>query len=162
MSILVKLFPRLLFCELVQPMNDVAQEELVLEVQLIIEVSSEPIFLRLPVLRHDNDWSLETDNHSQDKVQEHVRIRIESFVVEQPGIQRDPEKKKSDRKADEFPTASEFRDNIGRAVRECESSRCFLVHVPRDAVTQKIVGASQSLGQRRQHFERDPRIAFHK
>src|SRR5438874_7037904 len=114
-----------LLLELVQPMNDVAQEELVLEVQLIIEISSESIFLRLPVLRHDDDWRLETDDHSQDKVQEHVRVRIESVVLEQPGVQRYPEKEKSNRNPDEFPTASKFRDDISRAVRQCEPSRCF-------------------------------------
>src|SRR5438309_5946035 len=54
----VRLLARFAFGEFIQPADHVAQEQFVLQVHLIIEISPQPILLRLAVLRHHNDWSL--------------------------------------------------------------------------------------------------------
>ena len=75
--------------------------------------------------------------------------------MQQPGIQRNPEKKKSDRKPDEFPAPAKLRDQVGRTVGHREA-RCFLlIGVARNTMSQKIIGAAQPVSERRENPERD-------
>jgi hypothetical protein len=81
-----KLFARFLFRQLIQPVDDVAQEKFVLEIELVIEIGAQAVFQRLPVLRHHDDGRLQGCNHIDQKIKEDVGERIEPFVQEYPAV----------------------------------------------------------------------------
>src|ERR1700694_14585 len=110
-------------------MNNVAKQELVFEVELIIEIRAEPVLLRLPVLRHHDDGGLERGEHVEHGAEQQERISIEGSRQKHPRVQRHPEKEKSDEGGDEFPTAAELRDLVGQAIAQRELRSFQLVRV---------------------------------
>src|SRR5437899_5720667 len=58
LSILARTVFRSLFRQLLQPLHDLTEQDFVFEIELVIEVGAEPIFLGLAVLRHHDDWCL--------------------------------------------------------------------------------------------------------
>ena len=52
------LFARFLFRQFVEPVGNIAQEHLVLKIELVIKIGAQTVFLRQSILRHHDDRSL--------------------------------------------------------------------------------------------------------
>src|SRR5438309_7465634 len=81
--------------DFVQTPNDVAQQQFVLEVYLIIQVRAKPIFMRLPILRHHDNRRLQCGEHVERRAKQQKRIWIESSAQKQPTVHEYPESEKS-------------------------------------------------------------------
>src|SRR4030095_10664802 len=85
---------RLLLRQFVQPPNDVAQEQFVLEVDLIIEVRAQAVFIRLPILRHHDDRRLQRGDHGQKQIQQNECINSKWSSRQQKRVCHYPRRKK--------------------------------------------------------------------
>ena len=101
--------------------EDVAQEQLVLEVYLVIEIRPQPVLMRLPVLRHHDDRRLQRGEHVQSRAEQQIWIRIESAGYQDPAIYYDPDHSNVMNVEDKFPAPAEFRDSS--AARSATVSR---------------------------------------
>jgi hypothetical protein len=76
-------------------------------------------------------------------------------MKKEPGIDCDPKERKDNRGPDEFPTPAKFRDHVCCPIRDREARRFFLIGVARNAMSQDIIGAAQSMSESRENAEGD-------
>ena len=67
-----------LVLERFQVLKDLIQRELVLQIDLIIDFCAQPIFVRLPILRHQNNWRLQYGKNVNRSAHQQERIWIEA------------------------------------------------------------------------------------
>src|ERR1043166_1122080 len=76
----------LLFLQLVEPPEDVGQQQFVLQIDLVIKVRPQPVLMGLPILGHHNDWRLQCGNHVEGQIQQSEWKRIKRPAGEEDGI----------------------------------------------------------------------------
>ena len=89
-----------LFGHVVESTNDVAQQQFILQVHLIIVLGEQLVFRRLAVLAHHDDRRLKRCKRRQNEIQQDEGIRIEIGVakdVDQHPHSHDGSKEKNER-----------------------------------------------------------------
>ena len=130
-----------LVLERFQAFEDLIQREFVLQIDLIIDFCAQPILVRLPILRHQNNWRLQDGEDVNPSAHQQERIWIETDFANpgQPHVYPHPNVDDNYRGKNEFPTAAKFSDDIRGTIGK-RKPRCFLdIDVPGRSVSQKFI-----------------------
>src|SRR6266480_1246513 len=144
-----------------QAFNNFVQRDFILQIYLIVEFGAEPVLMRLPILRHQNDGGLEDGEHVNRSTKQQVGIRIEANVKIKSAVYQHPQAKEEHSGCYEFPTAAKLRDDVRGPVCKCTLRGFLHIDIPRHAMTQKLISVSQSVGECSEQFQRDIRAAAH-
>src|SRR6188472_4072330 len=147
-----------------QTFQDFIQRQLVFQIHLIIDLCAQAIFVRLPILRHQDNWRLQDGKNVNPGAHQQKRIWVEADFPnpKQPHVYPYPNVDDNYRGKNEFPAAAKFSDEIRCAIGK-RKLRCFLdIDVAGCSVSQKFIRVPQSIGKRCKHLQRDIWVAGNK